>query len=282
MNVLSFDIEDWFHLLDHPETKDEEKWSRYPARIEANLERIFSLLDDSGHRATFFCLGWMAQEHPQLIRRISERGYEVATHSHLHQLAYEQTPVQFREDLKRSIGAISDATGRAVDTYRVPGFSIAEGNLWAFEILAEEGIKVDCSVFPASRGHGGLPLFDTDQPCLVETSAGNLRELPINVGSFGRARFVFSGGGYFRLFPYSLIRYLFRRNDYVMTYFHPRDFDPEQPVIEGLSAARRFKSYVGLRGAEAKLRALLRDFEFIDVAEAVRRVNWDTAQVVKV
>ena len=282
MYILTFDFEEWFHLLDYPATREVMQWNRFPARIEANLDRVLQILEDTSCRATFFCLGWMAEKYPKLVRRIADKGYHLATHSHLHQLAYEQTPDQFRTDLRTSMAAIADATGQMVDTYRVPGFSITEKNLWAFEILAEEGIKIDSSVFPASRGHGGLPMFATDRPCIIETSSGRLFEFPINIKTIGFTRLVFSGGGYFRLLPYQLIKKWFAQSDYVMTYFHPRDFDPNQPVIDGLPLARRFKSYVGLQSSEKKLRTLLHDFDFIDVAQASRQTCWEEKHTVPI
>ena len=208
---------------------------------------------------------------------------EVACHSSRHQLAYQQTPDEFRADLRAARDAISDATGVAVDTYRIPGFSLTQQSIWALDILGEEGVEVDCSVFPAVRGHGGLPQFTSAEPCLVRTGQGHtLKELPLNTRSILGNKVVFSGGGYFRLFPYWLLKKLFADSEYVMTYFHPRDFDADQPMIPNLSASRRFKSYVGLRGAEAKLVRLLNDFTFVDVRTAVSRVDWETVPVVQV
>ena len=138
--------------------------------------------------------------------------------------------------------------------YRAPGFSIKESNLWAFDVMAEEGIKYDSSVFPANRAHGGLPQFTTDQPCKVITKKGyEIIELPMNTASLLGQKFVFSGGGYFRLLPEWYLKKLFNSQDYVMTYFHPRDFDTGQPMIPGLSIFRRFKSYYGIETSKRKL-----------------------------
>ena len=175
-------------------------------------------------------------------------GHELASHSSRHQLVYQQTPQEFRLDFRSARYAIEDATGVSVDTYRIPGFSLTQESLWALDILAEEAVKVDCSVFPAVRGHGGLPQFTSDRPCIVKTKQGHaLKELPLNTRSILGNKFVFSGGGYFRLLPYWLLKKLFAESDYVMTYFHPRDFDVNQPMIPNLSSTRRIKSYVGLR-----------------------------------
>lgn len=282
MQILTFDIEEWFHLLDHPETRTEKQWLGFESRFESNLERVLAIASDSNVNATFFCLGWIAEKYPKLIAKIAEQGYEIACHSSRHQLVYNQTPAEFRTDLLKSKDQISSATGVEVTAYRIPGFSLTNDSLWAFDILSEEGFAVDCSVFPAARGHGGLPQFKSDKPCLIKTSYGILKEFPLNTKQILGNSFVFSGGGYFRLFPYFLLAKLFNDSEYTMTYFHPRDFDSNQPVIPNLSYSRRFKCYVGLKGAELKLRKILNEFDFIDVRTAVTRVNWNNVSIIDV
>ena len=282
MHILTFDIEDWFHLLDHPETRSEKQWLGFEARFEANLERVLAIASDSNVKATFFCLGWIAQRYPKLIAKIAEQGYEIGCHSSRHQLAFNQTPSEFRADLVKAKDQISSATGLGVSVYRIPGFSLTNDSLWALDILSEEGFEVDCSVFPAVRGHGGLPQFESHMPCLVKTIGGFLKDFPLNTLSILGNSVVFSGGGYFRLFPYFLLKKMFKKSEYIMTYFHPRDFDSNQPLIPNLPPFRRFKSYVGLRGAEQKLRKILNEFDFIDVRTAVTKINWDTVPIVDV
>ena len=274
MNILTFDIEEWFHILDNASTRTETEWNRYESRIHANMDRIFQLLDETDSRATFFCLGWVADKHPDVIKRIDAAGYEVATHSYAHQLAYDQTPAEFTQDLQRSIKSLQDITGKSVRSYRAPGFSIKFLNRWVFPILLENGIEVDCSVFSARRSHGGDAAFGITAPSLINIDGTLLKEFPINTVSVAGQDVIFSGGGYFRLFPYPMIHRFTKRSSYVMTYFHPRDFDAGQPVIEDLSLSRRFKSYYGLKGCWPKLHRLLKNFEFIDLAEAERRVDW--------
>lgn len=282
LNILTFDIEEWFHLLDHPATKFESQWSDFPSRIDQNVDRILSLLSKVNVSATFFCLGWIAEKYPHIVKRISDLGYEVACHSYAHQLAYNQTKAEFHEDLRRAKKTIEDKTGERINAYRIPGFSLTQNNLWVFDVLQEEGITVDCSVFPASRAHGGLRNFKTDKPCLIELNNGSLiKEFPLNTFKMLGARLVFSGGGYFRLLPYSAIKWLFNKSDYVMTYFHPRDFDSNQPIISDLSLSRRFKSYCGLRDAEGKLEKLLSEYYFVDVRTAVTSIDWTTVDRVR-
>ena len=281
MNVLTFDIEDWFHILDNDSTKSEREWTRYEDRLRLAVDRIFELLERTQQSATFFCLGWCAQKHPDIIKQIDSYGFEVGTHSNLHQLVYQQDRKSFNADLEASIKLLEDTTGKKVISYRAPGFSIDESNQWAFEALIKHGIQRDCSVFPAKRAHGGFENFGNGEPSIIQINGMRLKEFPINLYSFGMKRLVFSGGGYFRIMPYPAIKYFMKRSDYVMTYFHPRDFDSEQPRIKGLSALRRFKSYYGIKNAFQKLEHLIHDFRFVDLHEADLMTSWDNMRVVE-
>ena len=281
MNVLTFDIEEWFHILDHDATKTETEWSKFSSRIHKNVDRILKILDDNDQQATCFCLGWVARNYPEVIRTIDNAGHEIASHSDRHQLAYEQTEKEFASDLSDSLASLTDLTGKPIDTYRIPGFSLTASNQeWVFDALLAAGIRIDCSVFPANRSHGGLPKFSQAIPTLIRRNGEHLHEFPLNTTPFLGRPTVFSGGGYFRLFPYPVIRKFMCASGYVMSYFHPRDFDSNQPVIPGLSMARRFKSYYGLAGCEEKLQRLLGEFEFITVGQADKKVDWKSAPIV--
>ena len=263
MKFITFDIEDWFHILDNPETAAPSSWDKFESRIDHGVGLILDLMDKHDIKGTFFCLGWIAEKHPHIIKRIDAAGHYIGTHSYYHQLAYEQTEDDYRKDISDSIKILSDLTGKKIDAYRAPGFSIKESNLWTFDVMAEEGIKYDSSVFPANRAHGGLPQFTTDQPCKVITRKGyELIELPMNTASLLGQKFVFSGGGYFRLLPEWYLTKLFKSQDYVMTYFHPRDFDAGQPMIPGLSGLRKFKSYTGIKQCEVKLNKVLSSYRW--------------------
>lgn len=280
MNVLTFDIEEWFHILDNSSTKTEKEWHNFESRIHQNMDRIFNILERNDVRATFFCLGWIAEKYPEIIRKINDLGYEIGTHSKMHQLAYEMSVEEYKEDLKSSIGTLEDITGKKVECYRAPGFSINKSNLWAFEVMYELGIKKDCSIFPANRAHGGIPDFSESTPCIIEYNGTRLKEFPINTSSILGKEFIFSGGGYFRLLPYNYIKSLTKKSNYVMTYFHPRDFDYQQPMIKDLSLARKFKSYFGLKSCENKLDMWLKEFDFTDLQNCDCTVNWETAPIV--
>lgn len=277
MRILTFDIEDWFHILDNSSTRAEGDWTQYASRIERNVEHILEVLGRHKQKATFFCLGWVARRHPKVLQIICEEGHELGSHSDSHQLVYEQKREEFEADLRRSIDAIEQSSGRKIRAYRAPGFSIIQGCEWAFEALAEAGIEIDCSVFPARRSHGGLPEWNLAGPATLITASGPLKLLPLNTVRFLGRSLVFSGGGYFRLCPAPVLEGLFARQPYVMTYFHPRDFDPGQPTLTGLSPARRFKAYVGLKTAASKLERLLSRFQFHDIASADRDTDWQSA-----
>jgi polysaccharide deacetylase family protein (PEP-CTERM system associated) len=282
MNILTFDLEEWFHILDHDSTRTVESWKRYESRIHANAERILFLLDAVGARATFFCVGWIAETYPEVIRDIAERGHEIASHTSTHQLVYEQAPDEFLRDTERSIKTLEDITGKKVRCFRAPGFSIREDAKWAFEILASLGIEIDSSIFPAPRAHGGFPSYREPRPSLLRYNGIALKEFPINYAVVMGKAIIYSGGGYFRFAPYRLIKHWISRSSYVMTYFHPRDFDPEQPRISTLPLSRVFKSYVGLKGAFYKFQKLLDDFTFVDIAEANGIINWNSVPVVNI
>ena len=278
---MTVDVEDWFHILDNNLTAGPEHWANFPHKVEEMTSRLLDIFSRRGLRATFFVLGYVARRHPSLVQEIVSRGHEVASHSDMHQLVYRQTQSEFERDLVKSIEAIHDASGVTVTTYRAPGFSITNDCLWAFDTLASNGIKVDCSIFPAPRAHGGISEFSTPVPCKLRLRSGHeLRELPMSTVSVGNHRLVYGGGGYFRLLPRTFIEFCFRTNDYNMTYFHPRDLEKDQPIAPGLSVFRKFKSTVGLAGAERKFQALIEAHKFVSVSEAVEDIDWASAKVI--
>jgi polysaccharide deacetylase family protein (PEP-CTERM system associated) len=246
------------------------------------MERIFTVLDAAKVKATFFCLGWVAEKYPEIVKKISAHGYEVGTHTTMHQLIYEQSPRVFEQDLEHSIKTLEDITGRKVRCFRAPGFSIREENKWAFEVLSAQGIEIDSSIFPVPRAHGGFPSYKEPFPSILQYNNIRLKEFPINYTTILTKPVIYSGGGYFRLFPYLYIKHWTRNTSYLMTYFHPRDFDARQPKISTLPLTRMFKSYVGLRRAFYKLQKLLTDFDFVDISEADRMIDWDNVQVVNI
>ena len=280
MNILTFDVEEWFHLLDNDSTRSEEQWKTYEVRIYENMERVFRILEETNTKATFFIIGWIAKTYPDIVRQIAAK-YQIGSHTMNHQLVWQQSPQEFKEDVSSSIKLLEDITGQKVEAFRAPGFSIRESEGWAFEILHELGITMDCSVFPAHHAHGGMPSYPDAKPSWIEYQGVRMKEFPIVFKQIGNHHIIFSGGGYFRLCPYSLLKKWTKESeDYLLGYIHPRDLDAGQPMIKELNYLRRFKSYYGLKGAEAKLRKWLHDFQFMDVRTADKMVDWASAAVI--
>jgi polysaccharide deacetylase family protein (PEP-CTERM system associated) len=260
--IFSIDVEDWFHLLDLPSTPPISTWDALPSRVENNFLRLLDILDESGAQATCFFLGWVAQRFPHLVREAAKRGHEIASHGYSHILAYQVTADEFYEDAVRAKQAIEDISGHAVWGYRASGFSVTEATPWFFEKLIEAGYRYDSSVFPAPRGHGGLREGQS-APYEIESPAGFM-EFPVSVERVAGFPVCFFGGGYLRLFPFSVIRQMTRRvlrqGRPVIFYVHPREIDLQAPRLP-MGMSRRFKSYVNLATTEPKIRSLLAEFE---------------------
>jgi polysaccharide deacetylase family protein (PEP-CTERM system associated) len=278
MKILSFDIEDWYNC----DFSDKDlNWDRHEVRIYEGVDRILEQLEIHQKKATFFCLGWLAEKHPLVIKKIKQNGHHLGCHSYQHQLAFEFSKEQFHQDTDKAKKLIEDVSGDEVNAYRAPGFSITSNNTAYFEVLAKLGFIYDASVFPASHDYGGLPGFGVSRPCIIETSSGILKEFPMNTYNFLGNDLVFSGGGFFRVLPYFIIRRLSKKSQYLMTYFHPRDFDKNQPVIKTLSLKREFKSYVGLKGSFSKFIHYISDFDFVSIEQANEVIDWEKSERIK-
>ena len=199
-----------------------------------------------------------------------------------HQLVWQQSRKAFRNDVETGVKMLEDITGKKVECFRAPGFSIRESEGYAFEILSDLGIMYDCSVFPAAHAHGGFPSYPKAAPGIIEYKGVKMKEFPVGFKNIAGKHFIFSGGGYFRLCPYPLVKKWTKESSYLMAYIHPRDLDARQPMLEGLPITRKFKSYVGLGGAEQKLRRWLTDFQFVDVKTASEIVDWKVAPNIKI
>ena len=276
MNILTFDIEEWYHIrFDTAFLSNSQLKNSLEKRLDYNVKIILDLLDKHEQKASFFCLGEVARMSPGIIRTISSRGHDIGCHSDVHRLSNSLSEVEFEDDLRCALDSIQSDAGKKVKMFRAPAFSITNNNLWALDILVEHGIEIDASIFPATRDYGGLSNIDMTHPVKFKTPGGNLiKEFPMSTNNILGKKMVFTGGGYFRLTPYWMIKRAIVSNGYTMTYFHPRDFDPDQPILEGLSHVRRFKSYYGIKNAFYKLDLMLDDFEFISISEANKLIDW--------
>lgn len=280
MNILTFDVEEWFHLLDFDATRTEAEWGKYEVRIYENVDRILDILERTNTKATFFIIGWVAKTYPDVVKKIAAK-YQIGSHTMNHQLVWQQTPGEFRNDVDSSVKLLQDITGLPIECFRAPGFSIRESEPWAFDILADLGIKYDCSIFPAHHAHGGMPSYGAPVPALIKHGDVTMKEFPVTTKTFLGKKIIFSGGGYFRLMPYPIIKKWSKECDeYLLSYIHPRDLDGGQQMLDGLPLKRKFKSYVGTKGAAEKLRHYLNDLNFTDVKTAAENICWEKAPVV--
>lgn len=277
MIVLTFDVEEWFHILDPNAPSAASEWDRYESRIHENIHRILALLEQKRQPATFFCLGWIAEKYPDVIREISDAGHEIASHSMNHQLVHRMDERAFREDTQRSIDVLENISGKKVRAYRAPGFSFTRDTEWAFDVLHSLGIEIDCSIVPSAYDHGGFPGLNMREPFILERGGIELKAFPMSFVKLGQSRLIVSGGGYFRLLPWPVIARLLNSQLYNMSYFHPRDFDVSQPRFPDFTSVRRFKSYVGLKGALEKLNKLLDQIECYDLAGSDELTDWRAA-----
>jgi polysaccharide deacetylase family protein (PEP-CTERM system associated) len=276
-DILTVDVEDYFHVEAFADRISRESWGRFSPRVRPNTERILRILAESGCRGTFFVLGWVAERDPRLVRQIADAGHEIACHSHLHRRVSTLTPEEFREDLRRARSAIEDAGGARVQGYRAPTFSIGRDNLWALEILSEEGFLYDSSIFPIRHdlyGFPGSPRFAYRVACRTERT---FVEVPMTTVKVLGTTWPVGGGGYLRLLPMSYTRWSIERvhrkeRQRFILYLHPWELDPEQPRI----AARwtsRFRHYTGLRTMESRLRELLSTERFTPMIDLVSQLS---------
>lgn len=271
VNALTVDVEDYFHVSAFAGLIRPEDWDSYDSRVVANTERLLALFERHATHATFFVLGWVAERQPALVRRIAEAGHEIASHSYAHQLVYDLTPDQFREDLAKARQAIGDACGRRVVGFRAPSYSVTARSLWALDVLLEEGYEYDASIFPIRHDRYGIPGAPR-HPFEVVKQDRTLLEVPPTTVQIGSYNLPIAGGGYFRQFPYALTKWgIARVNDVerrpVAFYLHPWEVDPDQPRL-GVPMTTRVRHYRNLARTEARLDRLLRDFRF----DAIERV----------
>ncbi|MBI1398191.1 MAG: DUF3473 domain-containing protein [Betaproteobacteria bacterium] len=260
-NALSIDVEDYFQVSALAPYIPRAHWDDMPCRVERNVDVILGLLAESGNRGTFFTLGWIAERYPALVRRIVDQGHELASHGYGHLRASEQTREAFLADITDARKLLEDLSGQAVVGYRAPSFSIGAGNLWAFDCIAEAGYRYSSSVYPVKHDHYGMP----DAPRFAFEARPGLLEIPVTTSKVLSANVPAGGGGYFRLLPYQMSKWLIRRVNRhdgrpTIFYFHPWEVDPHQPRVREANARSRFRHYVNLHRTVPRLRRLLSDF----------------------
>lgn len=291
MNILTFDIEEWA-LAKAGGYGTAERYAEY----DAFLNRILDILGERGIKATCFCTGLMAKDFPQVVKLIQSRGHEIGCHSNQHTWMNKMTEAEAREDTHVAVSALEQCIGQKVLSYRAPAFSIGESNKWMFDILANEGIHNDSSVFPAARDFGGFPAFQSQVPCTIKYAGVELKEYPISMTSFMGKQVAYSGGGYFRFFPLSFVHGRMAKSDYTMCYFHINDLLPEKGGVpskeeyeeyykEAGTLKNRYMRYIktnlGKSGAWNKLEKLIKKEVFININQADESIDWANSPTVK-
>ncbi len=273
VNAFSVDVEDYFQVAALAAAISRDSWSQRESRVERNTERVLGRLAERNVRGTFFVLGWIAERHPSLVKRIAAAGHEIASHGFSHQLIYRQSPEEFRAETERCKHLLEDITGHPVIGYRGASFSITRQSLWALDVLIDLGFQYDSSIFPIRHDRYGIP-DAADAPGPIMTPSGrSLTEFPLAVASFGGLKLPVSGGGYFRLLPYGVTRLglnrINRAGRPAAFYLHPWELDPDQPRVR-VGALSRWRHYTNLRRCEARLQRLLSDFKFDSMSAVLR------------
>lgn len=291
MILLTFDIEEWY--LNHEKNGPKERYAEYDRYLEAILNK----LDELKLKATFFCVGEMGRLFPEVIRKIQQRGHEIGCHSNIHTWLNKMTEAECREDTHRAVDSLEHCIGVKVRSYRAPAFSIGGKNKWAFEILAENGIERDASVFPAMRDFGGFPSFGQKTPCIVDYKGIRLKEFPICTTKIMGKEWAYSGGGYFRFFPLAFVEKEMKKGPYAMCYFHIGDLVPESHGVMSKEAyeayykepgtlksryVRYFKSNLGKKNAFQKMMRLIDDNLFVSLSQADQEIEWSKVPVVTI
>lgn len=290
MSILTFDIEEWYlnHHRNGPKERNDE-FDRY-------LDAILNKLDKRQLKATFFCVGEMGRLFPDVIRKIHAQGHEIGCHSNIHTWLNKMTEIECREDTRCAVDSLEQCVGEKVKSYRAPAFSIGESNKWAFEILAENGIERDASVFPASRDFGGFSHFGQKTPCIVEYKGVRIKEFPICTAKVLGKEMAYSGGGYFRFFPLNFVEKQIKKSSYSMCYFHIADLVPESHGVQSKeeyeayfkekgTLKARYMRYIkgnfGKKNSLSKMMKLIDDVEFVNLQQADNEMDWNNSQIVK-
>ena len=273
LSAFTIDVEDYFQVSAFGQAVSPDNWDSFELRVEQNTHKILNICDEIGIKGTFFTLGWVAQRVPQLVKEISQRGHEIASHGYSHQLIYKQTPEVFKKETVDSKSILEDLAQTEVVGYRAASYSITRKSLWALDILSDAGFKYDSSIFPVHHDTYGIP--DSPQkPYHIKTQSGaSLIEFPLSAAPLGKLRMPVAGGGYFRLYPYwmfdSLVKRFMKETDapYVF-YLHPWEVDPDQPRIEA-SLLSKFRHYNNLDKCETRLKKFLRAHQFTTMQEVL-------------
>lgn len=265
VNAMSVDVEEYFQVSAFSAAIGEEDWQNCESRLELAMDRVLDLMERHNVRSTFFVLGWIAERHKSLIRRIADSGHEIASHGYKHVRATDQSENEFRDDVLKTRKLLEDIAGQKVTGYRAASFSFSKSNPWVHEALAECGYLYSSSIYPVHHDHYGIP--DAPRFTYRPSADRGVIEFPMSTVRFFNHNFPCSGGGYFRLLPYSLSRWALRSvnerdKQPAIFYFHPWEVDADQPRMTGIGSKTKFRHYVNLGKMEGKLGKLFADFSW--------------------
>ncbi|WP_447602463.1 XrtA system polysaccharide deacetylase [Nitrospira sp. Nam80] len=274
-HCLSFDVEEHFQVSAFESPMRRRHWDFYESRVEKNTLRLLDILARHDVRATFFVLGWVGERFPRLVKQIASAGHELASHGYGHELITAQTPSAFRDDVRKAKCILEQLVSQPIHGYRAPSFSITKTTTWALSVLAEEGYLYDSSIFPILHDRYGISNA-IPHIHMIKTESGSLWEVPPSVVRLLGLNVPVAGGGYFRLYPYFVLKWLLRHLDKenmpLVMYLHPWEFDPEQPRMDG-PLVSRIRHYLNLSKTETRLNMLLEDFDFAPICEAIEPID---------
>ena len=288
MNILSYDIEEWA-IARNTGIGSRKLYAKY----DDFLSRILDLLDSTDTKATFFCTGQMAEYFPYVVKSILSKGHEIGCHSYQHTWMNKMTEKEAREDTRKAVDLLEQCIGEKIKSYRAPAFSIGKENKWMFDVLAENGIENDSSIYPAKRDFGGFADFGNNVPTIIQYKGTTLKEFPIPVCNILGARFAYSGGGYLRLFPMSFVIREMKSQEYTMIYLHIADLMKEsgrimtrkeyeeyfkEPGTLFARYKRYFKANFGKKNAWSKMESLISDMPFVSIAVANESIDWNSVR----
>lgn len=264
INAMTIDVEDYFQVSAFSDNISLDQWSGHDCRVENNMDRILQLFSDNDVKATFFTLGWIAEKYPVIVKNIVAEGHELASHGRNHTRVFDQSPVQFTEDISQTKKLLEDIGGVEIKGYRAASFSIDKRNLWAYDCLSEAGYQYSSSIYPVEHDHYGMP--DAPRFSFVANSSG-LIEVPISTVQWMNRLWPSGGGGYFRFLPYAVSKRLIKAvNDNekrsAIFYLHPWEIDPGQPKQDNLPLKTQFRHYINLKHTFRRLEQLVQDFSW--------------------
>ena len=278
-HFFTVDVEEYFQVVALAPYAPMSSWETFESRVEPAIDRLLALMAQHGATGTFFTVGWVAERHAAMVKRIAAAGHELASHTYDHVRITHQTPGAFRESIRRTKAILEDLTGAPVLGFRAPSFSIVRGTEWALDLLIEEGHRYDSSLFPVSRSGYGYVGGQRD-PYWIDRPAGRIAEIPPATLQVLGKTLPAAGGAYFRILPPQLVHAALRssagRGVSGTFYIHPWEWDPGQPRLD-VPVLTRIRHYQGQGGVWSRLEGLFGSFLFQPISAALTtQVCWGT------